>query len=240
MAFRVGIFYILTWFFLMLLGGIQQETGLLPAEIGLAQWGPGIAGLLMLVIFRKDGHKITFFSKETPLQRYFLAALIPAGLSMVTLFVSTWIPRAVSSIPTVYDSLWLVILWMPLGALGEEIGWRGYLHKKLDTRMRGLFSSLLTGILWFPIHIHFFDEGPLFVFFLLLLILSYSVVLYALVQDTGFNILLAGLFHLTVNMSNLLYLDLLYETPFMMVNALLWVIVASFLVITKRDLFLKK
>ena len=39
-----------------------------------------------------------------------------------------------------------MVLWMPLGALGEELGWRGYLHKKLDPRIRGLFSSLLVGI----------------------------------------------------------------------------------------------
>jgi hypothetical protein len=34
---RVSLFYVFMWFFLMLLGGIQQETGLLPPEIGLAQ-----------------------------------------------------------------------------------------------------------------------------------------------------------------------------------------------------------
>ena len=41
MILRIGVFYLLTWFFIMLLGGIQQETGLLPPQIGLAQWGPG-------------------------------------------------------------------------------------------------------------------------------------------------------------------------------------------------------
>ena len=65
MYLRVGVFYVLTWFFLMMLGGIQQATGILPPQIGLPQWGPGIAALLMLVIFRKDGFKISFFSKET-------------------------------------------------------------------------------------------------------------------------------------------------------------------------------
>ena len=34
---RVSLFYVFMWFFLMLLGGIQQETGLLPPEIGLVQ-----------------------------------------------------------------------------------------------------------------------------------------------------------------------------------------------------------
>lgn len=107
----------------------------------------------------------------------------------------------------------------------------------LDTRLRGLYSSILVGILWFPIHVHFFASGPLFVFFLALLIVAYSIVLYALAQETGFNVLLATIFHLAINLSNLLYLNRLYETPFMAVNALVWGIAATGLVLAKRELF---
>jgi len=238
MFLRIGIFYVLAWFFLILLGGIQQETGLLPPEIGLAQWGPGVAALLMLAISRKDGHKIVIFSKDTPILRYLFAALIPVGVSLVVLLLRVWLPIQAGAIPAVYDTLLLVILWTPFGALGEEIGWRGYLHKKLDPRMRGLLSSLLVGLLWMPIHVHFFAEGPVFVFFLTLSIISYSVVIYALVQDTGFNVLLATIFHLSINLSNLLFLDVIYETPFMMVNGLVWAVVAAIVVLMKRDIFL--
>lgn len=238
MFLRISVFYVLTWLFLMLLGGIQQETGLLPAEIGLAQWGPGIAALLMLLIFRKDGHKIVFFSKDTTVLRYLFAALIPVGVGLIVLLISSLLPLGTSATRMAYDSLLLLILWVPFGALGEEIGWRGYLHKTLDTRMRGLFSSLLVGILWMPIHVHFFAQGPVFLFFLVLLIISYSVVIYALVQDTGFNVMLATIFHLSINLTNLLYLDVIYETSFMMINGLVWVVVAAILILTKRDIFL--
>ncbi|MEW6027952.1 MAG: CPBP family intramembrane glutamic endopeptidase [Chloroflexota bacterium] len=238
MFLRVGFFYVLTWFFLMLLGGVQQATGLLPPEIGLAQWGPGIAALLMLAIFRKDNHKIVFFSRETPALRYLYAALVPLGMGLIIFLIRSLLSIEPSADSPVYGSLLPLILWMPLGALGEETGWRGYLNKKLDTRMRGLFSSLLVGALWMPIHVHFFAEGPVFVFFLALLIISYSIVTYALVQDTGFNVLLASIFHLAINLSNLLFLDVIYETSFMMVNAIVWAIVAAAFVLAKRDLFL--
>jgi membrane protease YdiL (CAAX protease family) len=238
MFLRISIFYGLTWFFLMLLGGIQQATGLLPPEIGLAQWAPGIAALLMLVIFRKDGHKIVFFSKATPFIRYLFAALLPVGVGLVVLLISSWVPMQSAATSAAYENLWLVVLWMPLGALGEEIGWRGYLHKKLDTRMRGLFSSLLVGVMWMPIHVTFFAEGPVFVFFLALLIISYSVVIYALVQDTGFSVILATLFHLSINLTNLLFLDVIHETSFMMVNGIVWTAVAVILILLKRKFFL--
>lgn len=234
---RVSLFYVFVWFFLMLLGGIQQETGLLPPEIGLAQWGPGLAGMLMLLIFRRDGHRITLINKDTPVLRYVLAALIPLGVGLVVFVPSSLIVSKSADSAVVYNSLPLVILWAPIGALGEEIGWRGYLHKRLDSQMRGLVSSLLVGLLWMPMHVHFFSEGALFMVFFTLLIISYSIVIYALVQDTGFNVLLATLFHLSINLTNLLYIDIVYETTFMMINGIVWAVLAAIVVLMKKQVF---
>jgi hypothetical protein len=66
MYLRIGVFFVLSYFLLVLLAVTQQATGILPPDAGLPQWGPGLAALLMLVIFRKDKFKITLFSKETP------------------------------------------------------------------------------------------------------------------------------------------------------------------------------
>lgn len=238
MFIRTIVFYGLTWLFLMLLGGIQQATGLLPPQVGLAQWGPGIAAFLMLLIYRKDGHKIVFFYKVTPVIRYIYAALLPLGVGLVVLMVSSWLPITKSQPQAIYDSLGLVLLWMPLGAIGEEIGWRGYLNKMLDRRLRGLISTLLVGLLWMPIHVSFFAQGPVFIFFLTLSIVSYSVVIYALVHDTGFSVLLASIFHLSINLTNLLFLDVIYETSFMMVNGIAWAIVAAVLILARREIFI--
>jgi uncharacterized protein len=238
MFLRISVFYALTWFFVILLGGFQQATGVVPAEIGLAQWGPGIAALLMLVIFRKDGFKITFFSKDTPAQRYLYAALIPLGVGVIVYLLKSIIPMESSTVPQNFDNLPLLLLWMPLGALGEELGWRGYLHKKLDPRMRGLFSSLLVGLLWMPIHVHFLAQGPVFLFFFALMIVSYSIVIYALLQDTSFNVLLASIFHLSINLANLLVLDVIYQTSFMMISSIVWMVVAAVGIFLKRDIFL--
>ena len=87
MILRISVFYVLTWFFLILIGGFQQATGLLPPEVGLPQLGPGIAGMLMLLIFRNDRHQIQFFSKDTPLSRYLYAALIPVAISLIVLVI---------------------------------------------------------------------------------------------------------------------------------------------------------
>ncbi len=100
--------------------------------------------------------------------------------------------------------------------------------------MRGLFSSLLVGVLWMPIHIHFLSQGLAFIFFFTLVIISYSIVIYALVQDTGFNVLLATIFHLSINLTNLLFLDMIYETTFMITHGIAWAIVAAIVVVAKK------
>ena len=235
MFLQIVVFYVLTWFFLMLLGGVQQATGILPSAIGLAQWGPGIAALLMLVIFRKDKFKITFFSKGTPIQRYLLA-LLPLGVGLVVFLISTLIPMKLTA-SEIFNKLPLVLVWIPLGSLGEELGWRGYLHKKLDTKMRGLISSVLVGILWMPIHVQFLSQGPLYLFFFTLTTISWSIVLYALVKDSGFSVLLATIFHMSIQIINLLILDRINDISFMMINALVWVIVAAIFVLLNRKLY---
>lgn len=237
MKLRIGVFYALTWFFLILLGGFQQATRLLPPEIGLAQWGPGIAALLMLLIFRKDGHKITFFSKAIPDLRYLYTALIPIGVGLIVFVLKSFLHIQNSATPITYDALCRILLWMPFGAIGEELGWRGYLHKKLNERMCGLFSSILVGVMWMPIHVAFFGEGAVFLLFLVLLIISYSIVIYALVQDTDFNVTLASIFHLFINVSNLLFLKVIHETSFIILNALVWFVVAGIVVVMKKEIF---
>ena len=238
MFLRIVVFYVLTWFFLMFFGGIQQATGILPPQIGLPQLGPGAAALLMLVIFRKDNFKITFFSRETPPVRYLLAFLIPAGVGLVVFLIRSIVPVESSPLPEVYNNMLLVLLWTPLGALGEEHGWRGYLHKKLDTRLSGLVSSILVGLLWMPIHVTFLTQGPVILSLLILWFISVSIVIYGLVQDIGFSVLVATIFHLSINFINLLIIDVMYETSFWVINAFVWILVAAAFVLAKRNLYL--
>lgn len=238
MFLRIIVFYVLTWFFIMLIGSSQQATGIIPSDIGLPQWGPGIAALLMLVIFRKDGFKITFFSKGIPALRYLYAALIPLGMGFVVYLIKFLVPMETDAARGISINLPFTLLWIPLGAIGEEIGWRGYLHQKLNPHMRGLFSSLLVGLFWMPIHVSFLSQSPVFLIFFTLMIMSFSVVIYALVQDTGFNVLLAAIFHMAINLTNFLFLDVMFQTSFIIINSLVWVVLAAAVVFMKKDIFL--
>lgn len=236
MFLRVLVFYVMMFLFLLALGGGSQALGL-PPELGLAQWGPGIAGLLMLLIFRRDNHQLSFFHRDTPPLRYLAAAAIPPGVVLIAGAIGLLI-RVSPDTAAEFGSLWLVILWAPLGALGEEIGWRGYLHRRLDTRMRGFTSSLVVGVLWATMHVHFFGNGLAFMLVFTLMMIAISLVIYAVVRDTGFSILLATLFHLAINLSNLLALGWLNDLTFMAALSGIWVLAAALVVWLRREQFL--
>ena len=73
---------------------------------------------------------------------------------------------------------WILLLWFPLGN-GEELGWRGYLHNRLNADMTGLVSSVIVGALWAFWHVGMYQNGALYTAFFVLLMVSYTVVIYA-------------------------------------------------------------
>jgi hypothetical protein len=70
--------------------------------------GPGIAALLMLVIFRKDGFKITFLPKGAYAPRY-IAALFPSGVGGVVYLLRLVIPMQSTPIPEIFGNLPFVL-----------------------------------------------------------------------------------------------------------------------------------
>ncbi len=230
------IFYALAFVFTIILVGIQEGASISPEAVILAQWGPGLAALAMLVIFRGDHHRFSIVDRSIPLSRYAVAALVPLGGALAVYLINTRILGAIpfgDSTPTP----WLLHLWMPLGAFGEELGWRGYLHKSLDIRHTGLVSSFIVGIMWALWHVGLYQNGILYMGFVLVLIVSYSVVIYALVQAMSFNVILAAVFHLMINITNLFSYSIINETSFMVVNALVWAAIAFTVVLARKPLF---
>lgn len=233
MIIRILVFYVLAFLFTILLGGGQQAAQLSAETVILAQLGPGLAALLMLVIFRKDRFRISFFDRTIPASRYLLAVAIPLGGAVVVYLIHRWFFAASAASATVATP-WMLLLWFPLGAIGEELGWRGYLHKRLDAGMAGLISSVIVGVLWALWHVGMYQNGALYMVFFVLLMVSYSVAIYALVASAGFNVILAAVFHLGINIGSLFAYSVVNQVSFMVVNSLVWAAIAVGVVLTRR------
>jgi membrane protease YdiL (CAAX protease family) len=239
MWIRVVVFYLLAFVITIVLGGVQEAAKVSTQTIILPQWGPGLAALLMLLIFRKDRFQITFFDRRAPASRYLLAALIPLGGAALVSLIYRWL-FAPAPVGTPAPTPWLLLFWLPLGAIGEELGWRGYLHKRMNARLVGLLSSGIVGTLWALWHVGMYPNGVRFMAFFVLLMVSYSVVIYALLADSGFNVLLAAVFHLMINVASLYSYAFVNQVSFMMVNSLVWAVIAAVVVLTRKSLFVVK
>ena len=215
---RVAIFHVLTFAFTIVLAGIQEGAAISPEGVILPQWGSGLAALVMLV-FHGDRHRFSVIDRSIPLSRYVVAALVPIGGALAAYLIETLILGAIPFGDTA-STPGLLLLWMPLGAFGEELGWRGYLHKRLNIRLAGLPSSLIVGIMWALGHVGLYQNGVL------------------LVQATAFNVMLAAIFHLTINITNLLSYSIINEISFIVINALVWAAIAVAVVLTRRSLFI--
>jgi len=215
-----------------------------PMEVGLPQCAPGCAGLLCVRIFRKDRHHMTYCASfsSVPISRYLVAAAIPVSAGLAIYFLCQDIkPTSVFAGASSANNFWLFFFLTPLGALGEEIGWRGYLHKRLELEgFRGIVSSLMVGILWTGIHIPMFLHGGSALYSALYgaLVTSLAIVLYAVVQDSDFSVAIATVFHMTLNWTNFLYVDRIYMVQVMKIIAMVWVTVAMACILAQPSLYL--
>jgi membrane protease YdiL (CAAX protease family) len=222
---RVGIFYGLTFVLTFVLGGLQEATGIGGSTFILPQWAPGVAGLCMLLLFRTDGMRLPLSIRAADASRLVLALALPllaAPAIWMLLNLLVW-PLNLEGLGSHLSLIGIVGLFF--GAVGEELGWRGYLQPLVESRMSILWASVVVGVLWALWHVQSYANGPLYMLFLVLALVGYSLVITAL---SGFssNVAVAALFHLSVNVSNLLFLDIISTTRFMAVNAVVWLAMA--------------
>jgi hypothetical protein len=112
-----------------------------------------------------------------------------------------------------------------------------YLLKRLNAGMSGFASSVIVGVSWAPWHIGLYRNGPLYMSLFVLLMISYTLVVYVLVVDIGFNVLAAGIFHLMINITNLFSYSIIDDVGFTMVNGLMWAAIAVVVGVMRRSLF---
>jgi uncharacterized protein len=98
------------------------------------------------------------------------------------------------------------------GPLSEEIGWRGFGLDQLLARWNALTASLIMGLIWWIWHLpllavpgsflHSTGGDPFFLFGYLVTVCAYSVLFTWARQHNQGSILIAILFHYSINLTN--------------------------------------
>jgi len=192
---------------------IPDGLGTLPIIVG--GFGPAIAAVIMT--WRGDGTvrallKSVLDWRQHP--RWYLVALfltpvmIPVGSAMYAasggvLDLSVLVQRL-----PMYPVQFVFVVF--LGGGQEELGWRGFALPRLQAAYGGTVASLVIGVIWAVWHLPVFaipaasQYGQAFLPYAVG-VLGFSVLLTWLFNGTGGSVLLAMLFHASLNASSTLY-----------------------------------
>jgi membrane protease YdiL (CAAX protease family) len=234
---RVVVFWLMTIVFSLVLVIVQEKTGIDPEKIVLPQMGPGLAAILVLLLFRRDGVRISIVSNRVSIRTYLVALFLPLAVSAVLYCLYTVFIEPVHISIGDIGSVVIMIAGMLAGAFTEELGWRGYLQNMLGQKTNAFYSAVSVGILWGLWHIGSYRNGPVYMSFFLLSTIGYSVVMAGMIRSSGYNVIVACLFHFAVNAGFYVLKDALDDTRIIAANAIVWIGIAIVIIVIKRKEF---
>lgn len=145
-----------------LLSGTNWQTDpLFPVAIITLLVGPGVAGLTLTgLVCGRAGYRdlLARLGRWRVGARWYAVALLTAPLLMtatlavLSLFSAEFLPGFVTASDRMTPLL-LGLVFGPLGALVEELGWTGFAIPRLRRRYGVLATGLLVGILWAAWHL---------------------------------------------------------------------------------------
>lgn len=121
--------------------------------------GPAAAAVMVLSRLGQQGEsKILVkegFAWGIPSKGYFLGILIPVAILVLAIVALVIVSRVPFHWYGNAFAMWIesMIFGSLFRAWGEEIGWRGFLLPRLQSRMNGLEASLLVGLVWWTWHL---------------------------------------------------------------------------------------
>lgn len=197
--------------------GINQESiGKFLVFFFVGVYGPTISGIITTLFF--DGLKGLFelikklFIWKVPFKYYLYIIFLPIifviiGMTLYSQFIGEiggFDKMAYLSIPTI------LLTGLYAGPLGEELGWRGFLLPEFQKKYSNLKSAIIIGFIWFVWHIPLWWAPfgtlvsgepisiiPVIAYFIMFICLS--IIITWLVINTQGSVLIAILFHLSIN-----------------------------------------
>lgn len=190
-------------------GVIELNIPLLPVII-IGSWSPNLMAFLVIAFVIKQKGGIRALLRRWTIWKvspwWYIAAFSPIAVSLLAaLLFFLFDPQAVATtdFPGVPFLLGFLVISLVTGAMGEELGWRGFALPWLQTRFNALGASLILGVVWGLWHLPLWFTGMGYedVSFLLFawIGITMTVILTWICNSTRGNMLLVTLFHMSYN-----------------------------------------
>ena len=185
------------------------------------------------------------------LQWYLAAAFLLLGpLAIALIYIALGHPAAgLEPGVTIPSLLGIVVFQFFSGPFAEEAGWRGFALPRLQEKYNALVSSLILGVIWTFWHLPlFFLTGatqvgiplPIYLF----LVLTITIYLTWLYNNTRGSLIITILAHFTYNLSSTLIAGTVSLMPamtfFLTAGPLLFLVVIGIVIYYKPKYLLKK
>lgn len=203
--FFYGINLLITFIFAMLFGGVLSSIKGNELILGLfVTMGVQLSLITTSLIYRKKFHIKRNYNYK--LNKYLIpSVLIPIIIFVVSSLLLNMIN--INYISSEYTGVIFVLAFITtiIGAISEEIGWRGTLLEVFEDKYSSFISSIFVGILWGIWH--FFKISQVGILGYLLFIPSivlFSIIIGYIYNKSNKSILNAIVFHSFINISSIL------------------------------------
>jgi membrane protease YdiL (CAAX protease family) len=249
------ITYLLFWLFIAIIGYlISIDVPLLVQTIlkNVCSWTPTF---VILIMFKKLYPDVSFkeyfklhFTKKINLRNFLSSFLLQAAVAVaavIAFFIITNKPLSTMTFIASSSILPVLITDLTSGALGEELGWRGYALNILQKKYAPLTAGVIVGIVWgfwhLPLMIFSGYSGLELVYYIvafMVAVISCSVVI-TFFYNKSKNILIAMWMHFWFNfLLKIVIIDLL---PLLIFISLGYFTIATLIVVFhKKELLAKK
>ena len=191
---------------------LQLMPGLSVSALGA--FCPMVAALIL--VHRESGSagvtellRRSFDFKRIRAKRWYAPILLlMAGVNVAVYGLMRWMdmPLPAPQIGILAASLMFVAFFV--GALGEELGWSGYIIDPMQSRWNALQTGVLLGlvaILWHLVPLLQMQRSPTWIGWWCLYAMAARILIVWLYNNTGKSVFAVALFHATLNLSWMLF-----------------------------------
>jgi len=173
---------------------------------------PGAVALILTAIFFKKNGLKTFLKAivkwRVKFKWYIIIIILSIALCGLSLLLFNWAYGQINNPDPAYNFIFYFILILPLSALWEEMGWRGFLLPILQEKNTPLKASIIIGFVWglwhLPIYLAINPYGDrTFSYFLFMFIgcFALSIIETWLYNSTKGSLFICILYHNAINTS---------------------------------------
>lgn len=148
------------------------------------------------------------FSRVRSRRWYIPVLFLMAGVNVAVYGLMRWLDMPLPTPQIQVPAAALMFAAFFVGALGEELGWSGYMTDPMQERWNALQTGLLlglVGVLWHLPPLLLMHRSPTWIAWWCLYAVAARILIVWLFNNTGKSVFAVALFHATLNLSYMLF-----------------------------------